>query len=39
MQTQETYHAAKSFIFTETNGTNVMNVPYDYVLFVYVLLI
>ena len=35
MQTQEIYHAAKSFILTESNGPNVINVLYDYVLFVY----
>ena len=34
MQTQEIYHAAKSFVFDVTNGLTVINVPYDYVLFV-----
>ena len=35
MQTQEIYHAAKSFILTESNGPTVINALYDYVLFVY----
>ena len=35
MQTQETYHAVKSFILDVTNGLTVIDVPYDYVLFVY----
>ena len=35
MQTQEIYHAVKSFILDVTNGLTVINVPYDYVLFVY----
>ena len=39
MQTQERYHAANSFIITETNGPNVINVPYDYILFVKLIII
>ena len=35
MQTQEIYHAVKSFILDKTNGPTVINVPYDNVLFVY----
>ena len=35
MQTQEIYHAVKSFILDKTNGPTVINVPYDNVLFSY----